>query len=73
MHFFISSRSNINLKSLIRAPLSSIKIDDANKLDIETYLRSVINEDTNFNDVIERKPEAKEEIIKTIADRVEGM
>lgn len=73
VHFFITSRANIDLKSLIQAPFSSVKVDDANKHDIEIYLRSVINEDTNFNDVIECKPGAREEIISTIADRVEGM
>ena len=73
VRLFVTSRPHIEIKSNIRASVALIGIDKANKLDIKSYLRSVIDEDEDFSDVIDCEPQARKEIINTIADGVDGM
>ena len=73
VRLFVTSRPHLELKSNIRPIVPLIKIDEANRSDIESYLKAVVDEDEDFNELISCEPAARERIIKTIIERVDGM
>ena len=73
VHIFVTSRPHVEMRSNARAFIPLIRVDEANTSDIESYLRAVIDEDEELEDVISCVPTAREDIIKTIIERVDGM
>ena len=73
VQLFVTSRPHLEMKSDIKSTVSLIKIDDANRSDIESYLNAIVDEDEDFKELIICEPAARERIIETIIERVDGM